>query len=82
SAGHILSTERITLNPTGVIWDADPNQTLMEFHLDSITADWNKMPAVPLNGVYRYWRSNYEEGVLQTSNKVWMLPVRKNQYIL
>lgn len=82
SSGEIITSEKITLQPTGKTWDADPKQTLMDFKLDSITADWNKLPPVPLNGKLQSWMINYQEGVLQTSNKVWMHPIRKNQYIL
>ena len=37
-------------------------------------------PKEPLNGIYKNWMSNYQEGVLQSSSKVWMHPIRQNQY--
>lgn len=82
SAGQKISSERVTMQPTGEIWDADKNQTLMNFILDSIFADWSKIPATPINGKPRNWMKNYQEGVLQSKNKVWMHPLRQNQYIL
>lgn len=82
SDGQKITTEKVTMKPTGKIWDADPKQTLMNFQLDSISADWSKISATPLNGKQRNWMTNYEEGVLQTPKKVWMHPLRQNQYIL
>lgn len=82
SAGNKITTERVTLKPTGKSWEADRKQTLIKFQLDSLTADWSKLPATPLNGKKRMWMTSYEEGVLQTLTKVWMHPLRQNQYIL
>ena len=80
SSGQTITTEKITLHPTGEIWEADSRQTLMDFALDSLIADWSKKPEEPLNGIYKNWMSNYQEGVLQNSSKVWMHPIRQNQY--
>lgn len=83
SLGQTITSEKIILHPTEQIWDSDPRQTLMDFTLDSISADWNKYPKVPLNGKDRHWwTSTYQEGVLQSSRKIWMHPIRQNQYIL
>ena len=82
SDGQQISREIIRMKPTGKIWDVDPKQTLINFQLDSIVADWSRIPATPLNGVQRAWMTDYEEGVLQTASKVWMHPLRQNQYVL
>jgi hypothetical protein len=83
SLGQTITSEKIILHPTGRTWESDPRQTLMDFTLVSISADWNKLPKVPLNGKTRNWfTSTYQEGVLQTPNKIWMHPIRQNQYIL
>lgn len=83
SLGQTITSEKITLHPTEQAWEIDPRQTLMDFTLDSISADWNKLPTAPLNGKNRNWfTSTYQEGVLQTSKRIWMHPIRQNQYIL
>lgn len=83
SLGLTITSEKIILQPTGQKWEIDQRQTLMDYTLDSISADWNKLPKVPLNGKKRNWfTSTYQEGVLQTPNKIWMHPIRQNQYIL
>ena len=82
SSGNKITTEIITFHPTGKVWDADTSQTLMDVHLDSLTADWSKIPKVPLNGIFTSWSSNYQEGVLQDTVKIWIHPIRQNQYIL
>jgi hypothetical protein len=82
SSGEIITSERITLQPSGEIWEADSRQTLMNFTLDSISAKWEKFPEIQLNGKPRTWTTTYKEGVLQTPDKIWMHPIRKNQYIL
>ncbi|MEO8086697.1 MAG: hypothetical protein ABI763_07755 [Bacteroidota bacterium] len=82
SAGQNITTEKITLHPTGQEWEADSRQTLMDFTLDSLSADWRKLPDIPINGIHNNWMSNYHEGVLQNSNKIWMHPIRQNQYRL
>jgi len=82
SAGDTITSEIVTLKPTGKTWEADRKQTLIKFQLDSLTANWSKLPATPLNGKKRTWMKSYEEGVLQTNTKVWMHPLRQNQYIL
>jgi hypothetical protein len=55
---------------------------MMNFILDSLTAHWEKLPETPLNGKLRTWTSRYQEGVMQTPKKLWMHPIRRNQYIL
>ena len=82
SSGNKITTEIITFHPTGKVWDADTSQTLMDVHLDSLTADWSKIPKVSLNGIFTSWSSNYQEGVLQDTVKIWIHPIRQNQYIL
>lgn len=82
SSGQVISTEKITLHPTEEVWEMDGKQTLMDFTFDSISADWSKMLSVAINGKYKKWMSNYHEGVLQNSSKIWMHPVRQNQYLL
>lgn len=62
SIGKVITTEKLTLHPTQEIWDIFPNQTLMDFKLDSIVTDWNTFPLEPLNGVPHSWMTNYREG--------------------
>lgn len=82
SLNQKISVEKLSLQPTEINWSADTHQTLLNFKLDSISADWSKIPSTPLNGIQRQWMNAYQEGVLQTKHKVWMHPLRQNQYIL
>ena len=82
SSGQKITNEIITFHPTGTVWEADTKQTLMDVNLDSLTAEWSKIPNEPLNGLFTNWISNYQEGVLQDKSKIWIHPIRRNQYIL
>lgn len=82
SLNQIISTEKLIIKPSGQIWEIDPKQTLLNFTLDSLYADWSRVPDPPLNGIRKSWSSNFQEGAIQTNTKIWLHPLRKNQYIL
>lgn len=82
SVGEVITHEIITFRPTGEIWETDPRQTLAEFILDYSEADSAKLAPFPLNGIQKAWKRTYQEGVMQTPHKVWMHPLRANQYLL
>lgn len=80
--GNVITDENLVIKPTGMIWEMDSNQTLAEFHLNYSEADSAALAPHPLNGVNRKWIRTYKEGVIQDPHRIWMHPVRNNQYIL
>lgn len=82
SLGDTLTREHIRLHPTEEVWDMAPRQTLMEIELDFSATDSARFAPFPLNHKSRAWRSSYREGVIQNAKRVWMHPIRSNQYVL
>lgn len=78
--GHTMTDELLTLRPTGKAWEIDPNQTLAQFELNFSAADSARLAPFPPNGLQRPWMRRYSEGVMQTPTRVWMHPLRNNQY--
>ena len=79
---EILSSETITLIASGTIWEADVNQTLLTFYLNYNKEDSLKLAPYPLNGRIKNWFKTYQEGALEDSSRIWMHPIRQNQYLL
>ena len=82
SFGQIKSIEKITIKPTSTIWTYDVKQTLVYIFLDFNEQDSQKLAINPLNGKNKKWVRLYQEGVIENSDKIWMHPIRQNQYIL
>lgn len=85
--GHLISDEPVTIKPTGNVWQADPKQTLADFYVHFSPADSARLAdlcgtefsqkATPTPLVRQF-----QEGVMQTSTRLWMHPLRRNQYEL
>lgn len=82
SAGNTITSETIQIKPTGKPWEFEPKQTLFKIKFDFNAKDSALLAANPLNGMHKPWKRNYLEGVIQDSTRVWMHPIRKNQYVL
>lgn len=82
STGDTLSEEIVKLKPTGEVWEKAPNQTLVSILLDFNADDSAKLAPYPANGIKLPWFRHYKEGAIQDSSKVWIHPVRANQYII
>lgn len=82
SLNQVISTEKLTIKPSGKIWEVDTKQTLLNFFLDSLNVVWSRIPDPPINGIRKLWSTNFQEGAIQNSTKIWMHPLRKNQYVL
>lgn len=82
SNGQTITQETITLKATGKIWDIDTKQTLVTFQTNLTALDSVKFATQSLNGINRVWQKKYQEGVIEDSTKIWMHPIRQNQYIL
>jgi hypothetical protein len=80
--GNVLTSEKVILQPTGEIWDRDPQQTLTNFTIDFSAEDSARLAPFPPNGVARRWMRKYHEGVIENETRVWMHPLRTNQYQL
>jgi hypothetical protein len=79
--GTRITQEKITIHPTDEIWERDPQQTLADFTVDFSTEDSARLAPFPANGVQRAWSRNYYEGVIENESRVWMHPLRSNQYL-
>jgi hypothetical protein len=75
-----LTVEQIKLHPTGQVWPTDPKQTLMDFYLDFTAEDSMRLASQSPTGLNHPWMRTYHEGVLQTKDRIWMHPIRQNQY--
>ena len=82
NTGKVITSEQVSIIPTGEIWETDPQQTLATYRLNFSSADSVQLASTPLNGVMKEWKREYQEGVISNDKKVWMHPVRVNQYIL
>ncbi len=82
SFGQTKSIEKITIKPTSTLWTYDVKQTLVNIFLDFSKHDSLKLASNPLNGKNKKWVRIYQEGVIENSDKIWMHPIRQNQYIL
>ena len=82
SIGDTLSDEIIKITPTGKSWKLDPKQTLLDIDLDFSAEDSAKLALYPANNIKRPWFRHYSEGAIEDSTRVWMHPVRANQYII
>jgi len=82
NTGKVITSEQVSIIPTGETWEIDPQQTLATYRLNFSSADSTRLAPIPLNGVMKEWKREYQEGVISNDKKVWMHPVRVNQYIL
>jgi hypothetical protein len=82
SANHALTNEKLIIHPTGETWTADNKQTLADFYINFSAEDSAKLAGFSFNGNARAWTKGYKEGVLQDKQKIWMHPLRSNQYVL
>jgi hypothetical protein len=82
SLGQVLTKEVISIHPTEEIWQADPKQTLADYSINYKKEDSLKYGQFPLNNKQRAWFRDYQEGVLEDSARLWMHPIRSNQYLL
>jgi hypothetical protein len=78
--GDTLTVEQIKLHPTGQVWKTDAKQTLMDFYLDFTAEDSARLVQQSPTGVNHAWMRTYHEGVLQNKDRIWMHPIRQNQY--
>jgi len=86
STGNIISSEKISIKPTGKPtgkpWVFEPKQTLVKISIHFNELDSLKLAPYPLNQIQKPWKRSYMEGVIQDSNRIWMHPIRRNQYVL
>lgn len=81
-AGDTLSDARFRMRPTGKIWDVDEQQTLAEFLPEFSSEDSAHLAPYPANERPKRWMRRYHEGVIEDGRRVWMHPLRENQYVL
>ncbi len=82
STNQELTKEDLLIEPTGEIWEADKKQTLADFSVNFRSADSIKLAPYPINEKMKPWLRKWQEGVIQNESKIWMHPVRQNQYQL
>ena len=82
SAEKIYTKEKIILHPTEKIWDLDSQQTLINIKIEFNPTDSAKLSSYSPTGIKRGWQRNYFEGVIENNKKIWMHPIRVNQYKL
>lgn len=78
----VITKEELLIEPTGEIWEADTKQTLVNFTAHFKSEDSIKLAPYPINGKLKPWSRKWQEGVIQNENKIWMHPIRQNQYQL
>lgn len=82
ATGDTLSDARLVMQPTGKIWDVDEQQTLATFLPDFSSEDSARLAPNPANDRHKRWMRRYHEGVIEDGRRVWMHPLRENQYVL
>lgn len=82
NTGKVLSNETITLQPTGTTWTVDAKQTLVTFSVDYSKTDTSQFGPYLANGLKPRFRGEFMEGVIEKKERVWMHPLRQNQYCL
>ena len=82
SLGKVLSHETLTLQPTEKAWEIDSKQTLLTFLLSYTPSDSISLYLKSPNGLKRRWAHKFQEGVIENENRIWMHPLRQNQYAL
>jgi hypothetical protein len=82
SSGTILSEETIIIHPTEKVWEIDDKQTLIDIEINYQPDDSTRLNSSPFPVRSKSWSRNYQEGVIENSKRVWMHPIRVNQYIL
>mgnify|MGYP000893402175 CR=1 FL=1 len=82
SLDKLLSYETLTLQPTEKVWERDSKQTLVIFLSNYSSSDSALLFQKAQNGLKRSWMHKYEEGVIENENRIWIHPLRQNQYVL
>ncbi len=82
SLDKILSRETLTLQPTEEVWKIDSKQTLLTFLINYTESDSALLFQNPQNGVKRSWYHKFQEGAIEDEKRIWMHPLRQNQYVL
>ena len=82
SNNQLITKEDLLIKPTGELWEADKKQTLADFSVNFKSADSTKLAPYPINEKMKLWLRKWQEGVIQNESKIWMHPVRQNQYQL
>lgn len=82
SSGTTLSEETITIHPTEKVWEIDDKQTLIDIEINYHPGDSTRLNSSPFPVRSKSWSRNYQEGVIENSKRVWMHPIRVNQYVL
>ncbi|MFN0032889.1 MAG: hypothetical protein ACKVOR_12080, partial [Flavobacteriales bacterium] len=82
TADSVITQELITIHPTERLWEIDSSQTLATFTIYFDAKDSAQLAPLPLNGVQRGWLREYQEGVMENYQRIWMHPIRSNQYQL
>ena len=81
SNGEILSNSKIKLIPSGErISFAPERQDRITYIYDNYKTDSVELSIHPLNIKFQYWVSNAEEGIIENVEKIWIHPMRQNQY--
>lgn len=82
SFGNKLSIDTIVIHPTEKVWEIDDKQTLIDIYINYRPVDSARLNSSPFPVRSKSWSRNYQEGVIENGKRVWMHPIRVNQYIL
>ena len=81
--GDTLSSESVSLHPTGKTWNADPQQDIAIFKYnssDSIVSLFPNPTRNKKNDKPLYYSNEVSTGVIETNDRIWIHPFRSNQY--
>ncbi|MDX1477363.1 MAG: hypothetical protein R3301_06625 [Saprospiraceae bacterium] len=85
TSGAIISDNTVTIRPSGERWEYQPErQDVVEIFFNTTPEEKARVLANPINKTYpleAYWTDFATEGIIENAEKVWIHPIRHNQYI-
>ena len=76
-----LSNSLVNIRTTGLRWDQQPEkQDLIYYEFPGYKADSAKLSDHKINKEFQIWTDNNATGVIENVERVWMHPIRVNQY--
>lgn len=81
SNNDTLSNSLVNIRTTGLRWDQQPEkQDLIYYEFPDYKADSIKLSNHNINKEFQHWKGKTGEGVIENIERVWMHPIRINQY--
>ncbi|MFV0390790.1 MAG: hypothetical protein ACK5KP_02725 [Paludibacteraceae bacterium] len=81
SNNHTLSNSNVIMKATGERWEWQPEkQDLVYYEFPNYKADSIKLRNHDINKELQLWKNQTGEGVIENFERVWMHPIRINQY--